>query len=73
MDRHGRSIDAGRGVSRHSWGVAIDLSFSADPEVQSAAQDPRLIEVMARWGFVSGHDWLVPDAGHFEYVRPPLP
>ena len=68
-----RLIDPSRGVSRHSWGVAIDLSFSADPDIRSAAQDPRLIEVMARWGFVSGHDWLVPDAGHFEYVRPPQP
>jgi hypothetical protein len=27
--------------------------------------------VMERWGFVSGGDWLIPDPGHFEYLRPP--
>jgi hypothetical protein len=34
-------------------------------------QDPRLLEVFARWGFTDGSGWLVTDAGHFEYVAPP--
>ena len=68
-----RFIGGGRGISRHAWGVAVDLNFGANPEGTSAAQDPRLIEVMERWGFTSGHDWLVPDPGHFEFVRDPTP
>ena len=35
--------------------------------------DPRLVEVMERWGFTSGHQWLISDPGHFEYVQPPSP
>ena len=58
-------------ISRHSWGVAIDLNFSKNPTGAASAVDPRLVEVMERWGFVSGGDWLVPDPGHFEYLHPP--
>jgi hypothetical protein len=59
------------GVSRHSWGVALDLNFSNNPTGLASAVDPRLIEVMDRWGFISGANYLVPDPGHFEYLRPP--
>jgi hypothetical protein len=60
-------------ISRHSWGVAIDLNFTKNPTGAASAVDPRVIEVMDRWGFVSGADWLIPDPGHFEYLRPPRP
>jgi hypothetical protein len=59
------------GMSRHSWGVAIDLNFTKNPTGAASAVDPRLVEVMDRWGFISGANWLVPDPGHFEYLRPP--
>jgi hypothetical protein len=36
-------------------------------------QDPRLVEVMAEWGFIWGGDWAVPDPMHFEYGIPPKP
>jgi hypothetical protein len=26
---------------------------------------------MGGWAFTSGDSWLVPDAGHFEFVAPP--
>jgi hypothetical protein len=58
-------------ISRHSWGVAADINFSKNPTGAASAVDPRLVEVMERWGFVSGGDWLIPDPGHFEYLRPP--
>jgi D-alanyl-D-alanine carboxypeptidase len=64
-------IPDGGGISRHSWGVAIDLNFSKNPTGLASAVDPRLVEVMDRWGFISGANWLVPDPGHFEYLRPP--
>jgi hypothetical protein len=64
-------ITPGGGVSRHSWGVALDLNFSNNPTGLASVVDPRLIEVMDRWGFISGANYLVPDPGHFEYLRPP--
>lgn len=63
-----RSIAGGRGLSRHAWGAAVDLNYGL-----KIASDPRLIAVMQRWGFTSGHDWLIPDPGHFEYFGPPKP
>ena len=34
--------------------------------------DPRVVEVMERWGFEWGGRWLVPDPMHFEFLRFPL-
>ena len=66
-----RMIANGSGLSRHAWGAALDLNFHAGPAATAKARDPRLIEVMDHWGLTSGHPWLVPDPGHFEYIRPP--
>jgi hypothetical protein len=68
-----RYIGAGRGISRHAWGAAVDINLGSNPEGLESVQDPRLIEVMESWGFTSGHEWLIPDPGHFEYIRPPDP
>jgi hypothetical protein len=65
-----RYIANGKGISRHSWGAAVDINIASNPEGLESAQDPRLVATMERWGFTSGHDWLVPDPGHFEYLRP---
>ena len=43
----------------------------ANPTGLASVQDPRLVAIFARWGFTEGSGWLVPDAGHFEYVSPP--
>jgi hypothetical protein len=59
------------GVSRHSWGIAIDVNFLPNPSGLPSFADPRLEEVMERWGFVPGSRFLATDPGHFEYVRPP--
>jgi hypothetical protein len=64
-----RFIANGKGISRHAWGAAADINMASNPEGLESAQDPRLLETMERWGFTSGHDWLVPDPGHFEYLR----
>lgn len=66
-----REIAPGEGLSRHAWGVALDLNFVKNPTGVSSAQDARLVDVMERWGFTWGGRWLVPDAAHFEYLRPP--
>ena len=66
-----RTTRAGTSVSRHAWGVAVDLNFGANPTGLDSVQDPRLVAIFRRWGFTDGSGWLVPDAGHFEYVSPP--
>jgi len=68
-----RRIRSGDTISRHAWGAAVDLNFTGNATGVASIQDPRLVEVMARWGFGSGDGWLVPDPGHFEYVGPPRP
>jgi hypothetical protein len=68
-----RTTRGGTGISRHAWGVAVDLNAGANPTGLASVQDPRLVAVFARWGFTEGSGWLVPDAGHFEYVSPPAP
>jgi D-alanyl-D-alanine carboxypeptidase len=68
-----RMTRSGGGLSRHAWGVAVDLNTGANPTGFASVQDPRLVEVFRRWGLTSGAAWLVPDAGHFEYVAPPAP
>jgi D-alanyl-D-alanine carboxypeptidase-like protein len=56
-------------VSRHAFGIAVDLNAPQNPYGETPHQDHRLIEVMERWGFVWGGRWLVPDGMHFEFVR----
>lgn len=53
-------------VSRHAWGAAVDLNSGTNPVGSIGDMDPRVVEVMQRWGFVWGGDWLVPDPMHFE-------
>ena len=60
------------GVSRHSWGAALDINAGSNGLGVEGDQDPRLVEIMEEWGFIWGGDWAVPDPMHFEYgVLPP--
>lgn len=65
-----RYIANGKGISRHAWGAAVDINMGSNPEGLESIQDPRLVDIMEQWGFTSGDDWLIPDAGHFEFLRP---
>ena len=56
-------------LSRHAFGIAVDINAGANRFGQPPDQDPRLVDVMARWGFTWGGRWLVPDGMHFEFVR----
>jgi hypothetical protein len=59
-----RLIDAGAGVSRHAYGIAIDLRAPATTGVH----DPRVIDIFEDHGFTWGGDFLTPDPIHFEWV-----
>ena len=63
--------DPHSGISRHAWGAAIDFNVSGNGLGQKPTMDPRLIEIMERWGLNWGGRWMVPDGMHFEYLREP--
>jgi hypothetical protein len=46
-------------LSRHAWGIAVTLE---------ATGDERLIQIMARNGFIWGGSFAHPDSTHFEWV-----
>ncbi len=54
-------------LSHHSWGIAFDVNADVNPVGGTPHQDPRLVQVMQRWGFVWGGSFIVPDGNHFEY------
>jgi hypothetical protein len=56
-------------ISMHAFGIAVDINAGRNPYGEKPVQDPRLVEVMERWGFTWGGRWLVPDGMHFEFVR----
>lgn len=64
-----RLVSAGGPLSRHAWGIAVDLNWHKNPLGRASTQDPRLVEAMRRWGLTWGGEWLVPDAAHFEFLR----
>lgn len=63
--------DPRRGLSRHAWGIAVDLNARLFPYGSAAKQDARLVEAFARHGFAWGGRWPTPDPMHFEVVELP--
>lgn len=61
----------GTRISRHSWGVAVDLNVEGNAFGQTPHQDARLIDIMRKWGFMWGGLWPLSDGMHFEWTRWP--
>jgi len=59
-------------ISHHAWGIAFDVNADTNRFGSPPAQDPRLVQLLARWGFTWGGTWIVPDGMHFEYLHPPV-
>ncbi|MFQ5968534.1 MAG: M15 family metallopeptidase [Acidimicrobiia bacterium] len=62
-----RFIRGRRDLSRHAWGVAADINFGNPLEGPGSPIAPVLLETMEAMGITSGHDWINPDPGHFEW------
>lgn len=58
--------DPRRGLSLHTWGIAVDLNVSGNQLGTVGTIDRRVVEVFARWGFAWGGHWARPDPMHFE-------
>lgn len=63
--------DPHSGISRHAWGAAFDFNVSRNLLGQKPTMDRRVVEIMQRWGFAWGGDWMEPDGMHFEYLKAP--
>jgi hypothetical protein len=61
--------DPGPSIAHHAWGAAIDLNARANPFGARPTQDPRLVAIFERWGFIWGGRFLVPDGMHFELLH----
>lgn len=55
-------------LSSHAWGIGIDINIDDNPLGARPVQDPRLVAIMAKHGFIWGGLYLRPDGAHFEWV-----
>ncbi len=58
--------DPARGLSLHTWGIAVDLNVSGNQVGTAGSLDPRVVRIFEGWGFAWGGRWSVPDPMHFE-------
>ena len=65
---HARRIGAGPSLSRHSWGIAIDLNVDVTQPGLGPVPDPEVVDAFAQHGFRWGGLFLQPDNHHFEWV-----
>jgi len=72
-----RLVGGGDSLSRHTWGIAIDLNARRFPLGSAAQQDSRLVLALAKHGFRCGQKggglWQKTlDPMHFEFAAPSL-
>jgi hypothetical protein len=53
-------------LSKHAWGLAIDLNVYDNPEGSKPKMDPQIVAIFEKWGFRWGGRWTKPDGMHFE-------
>jgi hypothetical protein len=63
-----RGGDSGGFLSRHSFGIALDVNVSRNVFGGRVEMDPRIVDIFRRWGFAWGGTWVRADGMHFEYA-----
>ncbi len=58
--------DPAKGLSLHSWGIAVDLNVPGNQRGTVGEMDRQVVEIFKRWGFAWGGDWNYTDPMHFE-------
>jgi hypothetical protein len=62
-----RGGDSGGILSRHSYGIAIDVNTSRNTFGGRVELDGRVVDIFRRWGFAWGGTWVRPDGMHLEW------
>ena len=55
-------------LSRHSWGMALDMNTSTNAQGGVPHMDCRIVRIFRHWGFAWGGNFTPSDGMHFEYV-----
>jgi hypothetical protein len=61
--------DPAKGLSLHSWGIAIDLNVPENQRGTVGRMDRTVVSIFKKWGFAWGGDWSYTDPMHFELNR----
>jgi hypothetical protein len=61
--------DPAKGLSLHSWGMAVDLNVPGNLRGTTGQLDRRVVAIFKSWGFAWGGDWNYTDPMHFEMDR----
>jgi hypothetical protein len=61
--------DPAKGLSLHTWGIAIDLNVPENQRGTVGLMDRTVVSIFKKWGFAWGGDWNYTDPMHFEMNR----
>lgn len=61
--------DPSKGLSLHSWGMAVDLNVPENQRGTVGAMNRQVVAIFKKWGFAWGGDWNYTDPMHFEMDR----
>ena len=61
--------DPAKGLSLHSWGIAVDLNVPGNQRGTVGQMDRQVVAIFKRWGFAWGGDWNYTDPMHFEMAK----
>ncbi|MCP4958093.1 MAG: M15 family metallopeptidase [Actinomycetia bacterium] len=59
---------SGDAISRHAWGLALDINPRSNPWGAPPTMDLRIVAIFRRHGFAWGGTWTRPDGMHFEWT-----
>ena len=60
------AYDPAKGLSLHSWGIAVDLNTRGNQRGTVGEIDRQVVSIFKKWGFSWGGDWNYTDPMHFE-------
>ena len=69
--RYNRLAGTFPGLSRHAYGMAVDLNPSTNLQWATPTIDCRVVRIMRKWGFAWGGNFWPADGMHFEWVGEP--
>lgn len=61
--------DPAKGLSLHSWGIAVDLNVPGNQRGTLGDIDRDVVAIFKKWGFAWGGDWRWTDPMHFELAQ----